>query len=398
MLVRCALVGEGLGAGGAHPDNIAPAICGGFVLVRHPNPPDIIRLPVPAGLTAVVVQPDIEIETARARALLGTTVPLADAVRQWANLGAFVHGLHASDFDLISRSLEDSIAEPAARRSCRAWRPSSARRPPPRAGEQPVKVGTIDLRALPRPRDRRARGRSHDGRSAAGNRRVVADLRLVDFHARRVRRKRMRFVSTRGQASAASLGTALFDGLAPDGGLYVPDSIEAWSADEIASLTSRSLPELGLRVLQPFAAGAIDAATLSAVVYESLDFPIPLIEVEPGIFALELFHGPTLAFKDVGARVMARLMAALGADVTVLTATSGDRQRRGNAVPRHRQRARRDSVSGGPREPDQEAQLTMFNDDAASNVRAHAVAGSFDDCQKLVKDAFADTSLRRQIP
>lgn len=111
-LVRCALIGEGLGAGGAHPDNIAPAICGGFVLVRHPNPPDIIRLPVPAGLTAVVVHPELEIETARARALLGSTVPLADAIQQWANLGALVHGLHAGDFELIARSLEDTIAEP----------------------------------------------------------------------------------------------------------------------------------------------------------------------------------------------------------------------------------------------------------------------------------------------
>jgi homoserine kinase len=111
-LVRCALIGEGLGAGGAHPDNIAPAICGGFVLVRHPNPPDIVRLPVPAGLTAVVVHPDLEIETARARALLGSTVPLADAIKQWANLGALVHGLHTSDFELIARALEDSIAEP----------------------------------------------------------------------------------------------------------------------------------------------------------------------------------------------------------------------------------------------------------------------------------------------
>ena len=82
------------------------------MLVRHPNPPDIVRLPVPAGLTVVVVHPDLEIETARARALLGTSVPLADAVRQWANLGALVHGLHVSDFALISRSLEDSIAEP----------------------------------------------------------------------------------------------------------------------------------------------------------------------------------------------------------------------------------------------------------------------------------------------
>jgi homoserine kinase len=112
QLVAAALIGEGLGADGAHPDNIAPAICGGFVLVRHPNPPDIVRLPVPNGLTCVVIHPDLEVETARARALLGATVPLKDAVKQWGNLGALVHALHTSDFDLLSRSLEDSIAEP----------------------------------------------------------------------------------------------------------------------------------------------------------------------------------------------------------------------------------------------------------------------------------------------
>jgi homoserine kinase len=111
-LIACALEGERLGAGSAHADNIAPAVCGGFVLVRRANPPDIVRLPVPDGLTAVVVHPDLEIETAKARALLGDTVALSDAVKQWANLGALVHGLHTSDFALIARSLEDSIAEP----------------------------------------------------------------------------------------------------------------------------------------------------------------------------------------------------------------------------------------------------------------------------------------------
>ena len=111
-LIACALEGERLGAGSAHADNIAPCLCGGFVLVRRPNPPDVIRLPVPAGLTAVVVHPDIEIETAKARAMLGPTVPLADAVRQWANLGAFVDSLHRADFAQMSRSLEDTIAEP----------------------------------------------------------------------------------------------------------------------------------------------------------------------------------------------------------------------------------------------------------------------------------------------
>jgi homoserine kinase len=111
-LIACALEGERLGAGSSHADNIAPCICGGFVLVRRPNPPDILRLPVPPGLMAVVVHPDLEIETARVRDLLGTTVPLADAVKQWANMGALVDGLHRGDFALISRALEDSIAEP----------------------------------------------------------------------------------------------------------------------------------------------------------------------------------------------------------------------------------------------------------------------------------------------
>lgn len=111
-LIACALEGERLGAGSAHADNIAPAICGGFVLVRRPSPPDVIRLPVPPGLTAVVVHPDLEIETSRARALLGDTVLLSDAVRQWANLGALVDGLHRGDFAQIGRALEDTIAEP----------------------------------------------------------------------------------------------------------------------------------------------------------------------------------------------------------------------------------------------------------------------------------------------
>lgn len=111
-LILCALEGESLGAGSAHADNIAPSIYGGFVLVRRANPPDVLRLPVPAGLTAVVIHPDLEIETAMARALLGDTVRLQDAVKQSANLGALVHGLHTCDFALISRSLEDAIAEP----------------------------------------------------------------------------------------------------------------------------------------------------------------------------------------------------------------------------------------------------------------------------------------------
>jgi len=209
----------------------------------------------------------------------------------------------------------------------------------------------------------------------------------------------VRFLSTRGRAPAASLGTALFDGLAPDGGLYVPDPIEPWSPDEIASLSSRSLVEIGVRTLRPFAARALDATTLFAVVRDALDFPIPLVEIEPGVYALELFHGPTLAFKDVGARVMARLMAVVGGDVTVLTATSGDT---GSAVANafHGIASARVVIlyPEGRVSPTQEAQLTMFNAEPGSNVRGYAIAGSFDDCQRLVKEAFADRSLRSRVP
>jgi threonine synthase len=208
----------------------------------------------------------------------------------------------------------------------------------------------------------------------------------------------VRFLSTRGNAPAASLGTALYDGLAPDGGLYVPDPIEPWSPDEIASLRSMSLADIGVRTLRPFARG-IDSKTLSALVADALDFPIPLVEVEPGVFALELFHGPTLAFKDVGARVMARLMAVVGGDVTVLTATSGDT---GSAVANafHGIASSRVVIlyPEGRVSPTQEAQLTMFNDEPGSNVRGYAIAGSFDDCQRLVKEAFADRGLRSRVP
>ncbi len=150
--------------------------------------------------------------------------------------------------------------------------------------------------------------------------------------------------------------TALFEGLAPDGGLYVPEAIEPWTPDELARLPRRTLTEIGLRALRPYARGAIDPATLEAVVVDALNFPIPLVEVEPEIFALELFHGPTLAFKDVGARVMARLMAALHRADEPLTVLVADlrrhRQRRRARVSPRAAHARRDSVSRRPGQPD----------------------------------------------
>ena len=205
----------------------------------------------------------------------------------------------------------------------------------------------------------------------------------------------MRFVTTRS-GPAASFTAALFDGLAPDGGLYMPETIEPWTEHDLSRLPRRTLTDIALRALRPFARGDVDAATLEAVVVEALNFPIPLVDVEPGICALELSHGPTLAFKDVGARVMARLMASLhrgDEPLTVLVATSADT---GSAVAHAFHRVPHTRVvilyPDGRVSPTQEAQLTMFNG-MWTNVRAHAVAGSFDDCHRLTRLAFVDESL-----
>jgi threonine synthase len=210
----------------------------------------------------------------------------------------------------------------------------------------------------------------------------------------------MRFVTTTGSAPPVSFTTALFDGLAPDGGLYVPERIEPWTPDELARLPRRTLTEIGLRAMRPFTRGELDPAVLEAVVVEALNFEIPLVEVEPGVYALELFHGPTLAFKDVGARVMARVMASLHLaeePLTVLVATSGDT---GSAVAHAFHRVPHTRVvilyPDGRISPTQEAQLTMFNGERA-NVRAYAVAGSFDDCHRLTREAFGDPGLRTEM-
>src|SRR5206468_2481469 len=125
---------------------------------------------------------------------------------------------------------------------------------------------------------------------------------------------------------------------------------------------------------------------------------VPLVEIEPNVHALELFHGPTLAFKDVGARVMARVMAALDVDSTVLVATSGDT---GSAVAHafHGVARTRVVILYPERRvsPTQEAQLTLFNGEGERTVCAYAIAGSFDDCQRLVKAAFADAELIERV-
>jgi threonine synthase len=226
----------------------------------------------------------------------------------------------------------------------------------------------------------------------------------------------MRFVTTRAvqrtvpagadadrespSLNGVSLRTAMLEGLASDGGLYVPETIDCWQQGELARLRNRTLTEIAYRALRPYTRPELDATTFEAVVVAALNFPIPLVEVEPNIYALELFHGPTLAFKDVGARTMARLLASLDTGdqpLTVLAATSGDT---GSAVAHAFHAVPHTRVvvlyPEGRVSPTQEAQLTMFNSEDG-NVRAYAVAGSFDDCHRLTKEAFADLELRKRV-
>ncbi len=218
----------------------------------------------------------------------------------------------------------------------------------------------------------------------------------------------MRFVTTRAlreadstPAHAVGLPEAILDGLGPDGGLYVPETIARWSAAAIAALPSQSLTDIGVATLAPYVRDEVADADLRTLVADALNFPMPLVEIEPATWALELFHGPTLAFKDVAARVMARLVSAFhggGAPVTILVATSGDT---GSAVGYAFHRVPHTQVvilyPHGRISPTQESQLVAFNGEPGSNVAAYAVAGSFDDCQRLVKQAFANPRLREQV-
>ncbi len=206
----------------------------------------------------------------------------------------------------------------------------------------------------------------------------------------------MPFVSTRSpHASPVTLAEAVQRGLAPDGGLYVPASIPAMAPDAFEGLRGATLPEVATALIGPLAGDTFSTETLGRLMASALDFPVPLVPLSSGLWMLELFHGPTLAFKDVGARTMARWLVAVtdAADprpLTVLVATSGDT---GGAVAHafHGVPGTRVVVlyPRGRVSPVQEAQFATLG----GNVTAVAVEGAFDDCQRLVKEAFADAAI-----
>jgi threonine synthase len=199
----------------------------------------------------------------------------------------------------------------------------------------------------------------------------------------------MRFLSTRGKAPAVSFSRALVDGLAPDGGLYVPEDFPEFDP---TSLEGSDFHTIASRVLEPFASGDPLETLIPEICEDAFDFPVglrPYEAAEGDNEILELFHGPTAAFKDFGARFLAACLARVPSPQsrTVLVATSGDT---GGAVAAafHGRPGFEVLVlyPKGKVSPRQEKQLTCWGD----NVHAFAVRGDFDDCQRLVKEAFAD--------
>jgi threonine synthase len=208
----------------------------------------------------------------------------------------------------------------------------------------------------------------------------------------------MKYISLGSRDKEYSLKEALFKGLAPDGKLFMPMHIPVLEQSFIDEFHKMELPTIAFHVLKPYMKEDITDEVLWRIVEETFTFDIPLKRVEDGIFVLELFHGPTQAFKDVGARFLSRLLGHFNKGesrkLMVLTATSGDT---GGAVAHGFHRVPGIEVivlyPNGKISPYQEFQITG----PGENVHAFAVEGSFDDCQRLVKDAFNDTSLREKI-
>jgi threonine synthase len=199
-------------------------------------------------------------------------------------------------------------------------------------------------------------------------------------------------------STRVSFKEATIRGQAPDKGLYFPERIPTLPEDLIKNIGGYSKEEIAFRVIQPYIGDAIPAADLQKIVSETISFGFPLVSVTGQISTLELFHGPTLAFKDVGARFMSRCLGHFVRDsdqeVTVLVATSGDT---GGAVANGFHNVEGVKVvilyPSGKVSSVQELQLTTLG----SNISALEVDGSFDDCQRMVKQAFADPVLNKAL-
>ena len=208
----------------------------------------------------------------------------------------------------------------------------------------------------------------------------------------------MKYISTQGKSAPVTFRQALMTGQAPDGGLYVPETIPQFDAAFFSGLRGVDFPETAFRVAKPYVGGDIPEPALESLIREAFNFEIPLKPLEENIHVLELFHGPTMAFKDVGARFMAACMGWFNRlearEVTILVATSGDT---GSAVANGFLGVEGTRVvvlyPKGKVSEFQEKQFTTLG----RNITALEIDGTFDDCQRLVKQAFRDRKLPAKL-
>ncbi|WP_417666722.1 threonine synthase [Roseibium sp.] len=214
----------------------------------------------------------------------------------------------------------------------------------------------------------------------------------------------MKYFSTRGEAPVLGFSEVLLQGLARDGGLYLPETWPKFDAKKIASFAGKPYADVAFEVIQPFVAGEIDDAELRDMIRDAYsgfrhDAVTPLVQLSPNQFVLELFHGPTLAFKDVAMQLLGRLMdhvlSKRDLRATIVGATSGDTG--GAAIEAFRGRERTDVFILFPDErvsPVQRRQMTTPSED---NVHALALTGNFDDCQAIVKGMFNNFAFRDRV-
>ena len=214
----------------------------------------------------------------------------------------------------------------------------------------------------------------------------------------------MQYISTRGQAPILNFDDVILAGLARDGGLYLPQTWPQLTSDQIAGFAGRPFHEVAVEVIAPFTGGTISREDLTAMARDAYSqfghsAVTPLVQLEPGLFVLELFHGPTLAFKDVAMQLLARMMDHVlekrGERATIVGATSGDTG--GAAIEAFRSSKRVDIVILYPQGRVSEVQRRMMTTPAEANVHAVAIDGNFDDCQALVKGMFNDHAFRDRV-
>jgi threonine synthase len=214
----------------------------------------------------------------------------------------------------------------------------------------------------------------------------------------------MRYVSTRGEAPSLDFVEVMLAGLARDGGLYVPETWPTLSRAVIEGFSGKPYAEVAVEVIRPFVGNGIsetDLARMAREAYGTFRHPAvaPLTQLNPSLFVLELFHGPTLAFKDLAMQLLARLMDHVlhqrGERTTIVVATSGDTG--GAAVEAFRGRAQVDVVVLFPQDRISEVQRRMMTTPRDGNVHAVAIEGTFDDCQALVKAMFNHHAFRDRV-